>query len=233
MNDHDDSIEQLIASIDAEFELGASEHIWMRPGMTVGDLQERLDGLGMRRVALRAARIAPFSGTDIYFVITLEGEQVFDDAEPSYSWTPAEARRHEQEGATGMVSARYEDDELISGYVDFVLDAAELAQKRALSLDDGPGVLAVLVPELEAVLPLTDDSVVSWRSRFDGSDNELVVRDGVAYREQMARYGDYYSSKPIDPARLQGDIARIHDFMTRLSSGEKIAADEWQAGQQR
>lgn len=227
MNDEDESIELLIASIDAQFELGAAGHIWVRPGMTVAELQEQLDDLGMRRVVLRAARIAPFEGTDIFFVITVEGEQVFDDAEAAYAWTPASARRHETEGATSFISARFDDHGLSFGYVDYVLDAGELASKGVLALDDGPGVLAILVPELEAVLPLTDHSVISWRSRFDGSDNELQIRDGVAYRETMARYGDYYSSKPLDPKRVEYDIARIHTFLRGIASGAKVHASDW------
>lgn len=227
MNDRDDSIENLIASIDAEFELGAAEHIWLRPDTTVAELQGRLDALGMRRVELQAVRIAPYAGFDLFFVVTVEGEQVFEDSDPKLAWTPATARDHERDGASAMVSARYDDQGLYAGYVDFVLDAGELNARGLLSTGDDEGVLGVLVPELQAVLPLTYASVISWRSRFDGTDNELVVRDGPAYRELMTRFGDYYSSRPIDPARVEADISRIHSFMTRLASGELVQPEDW------
>lgn len=227
LNDRDDSIESLIASIDAEFELGAADHIWLRPDITVAELQQRLDALGMRRVELRAVRIAPYSGADLFFVVTVEGEQVFEDSDPKLAWTPANAREHEREGASSMVSARYDDQGLYAGYVDFVLDAGELNARGLLSTGDDAGVLGILVPELQAVLPLTYASVISWRSRFDGTDNELVVRDGPGYRDMMERFGDYYSTRPLDPERVETDISRIHEFMTRLASGEELTPEDW------
>ncbi|WP_293699495.1 hypothetical protein [uncultured Agrococcus sp.] len=230
MTDRDESIENLIASIDAEFELGDAEHIWLRPDSTVAELQERLDGLGMRRVGLKAVRIASYTGSDLFFVVTVEGEQVFEDSDPNLAWTTDSARNHEREGASAMVSARYDDRGLYAGFVDFVLDSNELNSRGLLSSDDGQGVLGILVPELEAVVPLTYASVISWRSRFDGTDNELIVRDGPAYRELMARFGDYYSSRPLDPARVEADIERIHAFMTRLAAGERIEPGEWHGG---
>lgn len=226
MHDNGESVEDLIASIDAEFELGAADHIWLRPDMSVAELQEHLDALGMRRVDLRAVRIAPYEGADLFFIVTVEGEQVFEDADPKLAWTPASAREHEREGANSMVSARYDDQGLYAGYVDFVLDAGELYSRGLLS-DGEAGVLGIHVPELQAVLPLTYASVISWRSRFDGTDNELVVRDGPAYRDLMERFGDYYSTRPLDPARVEGDIERIHAFMNQLAVGDALEPEDW------
>lgn len=225
---HDESIEELISSIDSEFLHGASDHIWVQPGMTIAQLQERLDALGMRRVTLTACGIGTQRKKDLFFVVTIEGQQVFEDSDPELAWTSAEASKHEAEGAMPAVTLRYDDHGLVSGFVDFVLDAPELRQRDLMVFDDSRAQnLGIYVPELEVVLPLTDKSVITWRSRFDGSDNEMIVRDGVAYREMMARFGDYYSSRPLDPARVEADIARINSMMTRLSAGEQVHLEEW------
>ena len=227
-DDREESIEQLIASIDAEFLHGASGHVWLEPGMTVAQLQQQLDALGMRRVELRAVGIGRYRKRDLFYVVTVEGQQVFEDGDPGFAWTTDSAGKHEAEGAMPAVTARYDDAGLESGFVDFVLDAPELRQRGLLlSSDEGAATLGILVPELDVVVPLTDKSVITWRSRFDATDNELIVRDGVAYRDMMARFGDYYSTKPLDPARVDADIARIHDVMTRLAAGERVTEEEW------
>lgn len=230
--ERDESVEELLASIDAEFLHGASDHIWMQPGMTIAQLQDRLDSLGMRRVALRACGIGLQKSRDLFFIVTVEGQQVFEDGDPEFSWTTAKAAKHEAEGAMPAVTARYDDQGLASGFVDFVLDAPELRERGLLVTDDNQAHnLGIYVPEVDVVVPLTEKSVITWRSRFDGSDNELIVRDGVAYREMMARFGDYYSSRPLDPARVEADIARIHETMTRLSAGERVTEGEWNGPQ--
>ena len=227
-DDREQSIEQLMASIDAEFLHGASGHIWLEPGTTVAQLQQQLDALGMRRVELRAVGIGRHRKRDLFFVVTVEGQQVFEDGDPGFAWTSASASTHEAEGAMPAVTARYDDQGLESGFVDFVLDAPELRQRGLLLPDDtGAANLGIFVPELDVVVPLTDKSVITWRSRFDATDNELIVRDGVAYRDMMARFGDYYSSKPLDPARVDADIARINEVMTRLAAGERVTEEEW------
>ena len=226
--ERDESVEELLASIDAEFLHGASDHIWMQPGMTVADLQQRLDALGMKRVDLRAVGIGRYRKRDVFFVVTVEGQQVFEDGDPNFAWNSLTARSHELEGAMPAITARYDDHGIASGFVDFVLDAPEL-RERGLLLPDGEGAahLGIYAPELEVVVPLTDKSVLTWRSRFDATDNELIVRDSVGYRDMMARFGDYYTSRPLDPARVEADIARIHETMTRLAAGERLSEEEW------
>lgn len=213
--------------------------IEMTPGMTAGQLQERIDDWDFQTMDLRVvlfrdiedpySRGIPKKGS-VYFL----RDGVYGDVKYRFNrdlgvWIPAKARAFAAEDdEPGELYATFrKDDEghilpeierpyfrIHSGF-----SYEELMDKHALT-DDAvqarKGVFGIWSRTTGWVLPVTDNSVLLFRAYAEGLSNYLDVYWGDSWRNDRARYPMYFRNDPNDEPAILEDIAHGEAELSQL-----------------
>ncbi|KAB8287107.1 hypothetical protein DSM100688_1882 [Bifidobacterium ramosum] len=82
------------------------------------------------------------------------------------------------------------------------------------------GVVALVEERSGLVLPLPSGCVVSWLYFGDGSGVEIAVYDGIAMRDRMNRYPEYFDTEVVlNEDDVERDIAGCLDVIEKLEQG--------------
>lgn len=99
----------------------------------------------------------------------------------------------------------------------FLYDASSM---RKLMCDGGDDAVkcayGLVVDSLNVVLPITDDSVIGFKTYLNGAQNVIEVRSGLQMRERHERYALFYGDDPKDEPLVRDCIDRYETLLRKI-----------------
>ncbi|MEJ5920931.1 hypothetical protein [Bifidobacterium thermophilum] len=189
----------------------AEDFITLRKGMSADDIHAAFEG----ELAGFGDFHLPVQVCDFRASTSRNGQQIVysfrgDQWEPADVWSPGDARVFEQYAEIRLaVKFRIDDSTNEPGmeldkrecFGDGLLLADDASTHRMLRTgidDSSEGVYGLVVTPLNAIIPITDDAVIRFRSIANGRWNCIDIFFGVQWRHRHRKYAMFYRNDKKD-----------------------------------
>lgn len=216
-NISDNSISNTSGNLEPKWD--AEDFITLRKGMSIDDIhaaiEAELAGFGDFHLPVQVCDFrASTPKNEQQIVFSFKGDQW----KPMDVWSPGDARIFEQfaeirlvarfriDDSTGEPGMEFDKRESFGDGVLFGDDASTRRMLRTGIDDPLKGVYGLAVTPLNAIIPITDDAVIRFRSIANSRWNCIDIFSGVQWRHRHRKYAMFYRDDKKDEPLIQRSI---------------------------